>query len=193
MCKEYSPQGWHFTRRYKINEKDRDARGAVALKSAQATMNQQQQTQKNNQAKIDQIDKQVEEITKQNIAAVQAQKYDQIDKGNQKINELIEQKKKLMGIAESDAANHQSGAVANHDIEATFSLQTGSTDLEAGDYQPFSAPLGKGYQRQYDVDGNPERDLKLVFGTTVVYITGDPARVDGLFHAAKLQPLQALR
>jgi hypothetical protein len=193
QCKEYSPKSFHFTRRYQIEQKERDARGEVELKAVQGTMAKQEQTQKSNQARIDAIDKEVEEITKENIAAVQAKKYDQIEKGNQKINELIEQKKKLMGYGEMENSNQETSAVANHDIEATFTLETGVNNPEVGDYKPIASPVGKAYQRQYDDKGNQERDIKIVIGTTTVYISGDPTRVESLFHSAKLQPVQALR
>jgi hypothetical protein len=186
---------WAFSRSYSRTSDER-ARQDAALQQTMAIAQKSAATMKANEARLAEVQKQMEALMKRMQELAAAQRFAEMEKVSSEMETLIQQQEKLMGVAESDAAMKAVEAAADKDISANFSVTVGETEIETRAYEPWTSPVGRGYRQDFVGDnGNPHSDLVIVLpaapgggpGQIVVRISGDPARAEGLFKAARLR------
>ena len=185
---------WSFSRQFTRIEGGEDRRRA-SERGVEAVAQRGEALRKANEAKLADVQRQMEALTKKMIELAAAGKLAEIEAAHQQMAKLVEQQNKLMGLEEQDAATEAINAAATRDIRAGFSITIGETALRTDGYVPFAAPTGKGYRQDYDNRGNPEVNLMVVLnpsapprsGYTVVHINGDTARAEALLKAATLR------
>lgn len=183
---------WGYSRSFERTE-GAEQRRAEELKQTQAVMQRSQKNMQANQAKLAAIQKQMGDNMQRMQTAMASRKNAEMEKITADNEKLEKERLVLMDTGNLDAEMKSIAAAASRDTQASFQLMIGETNRDTSGFKPMPATVGKGFRNDYASDGNPHADLMLIVGPTgkqtVVTVSGDPARADGLLKATKLQLL----
>lgn len=184
---------WRFARGFTRTEGMQD-RHAKTMEQLKAIGEQGKATAKANEAKLADNQRQMEAAMKKMQALATAQKAAEMEAVSAEIERLGQARMKLMGVAEQETAIKALDAESQKDTYASFSVSVGETEVDTRSFKPMTVAVGRGYRQEIDSGGNPKVDIMVVLppssagtGQTVVRISGDPSRADGLLKAAKLR------
>ena len=187
---------WSFSRTFNRNAADMQARGDAALKKTEAVTARAAERQKAKEAKLADIDRRTADLAKRIEAAAAKQNIAAMAAISEESTKLAEERRALTEDSTADAEMKAIGAEVSRDQTAQFTMTYGETDVtRSSAFKPMPSAVGKGYrQDSQDKDGNPSTDLVVVLppvpgvsGQTVVQISGDTARAEGLLKATKLR------
>jgi len=178
-------------------ESDRQARDDQAMQ-AYADMAKRQQAQAAaNQAQIDAIDAKINTLSAQVQQAAAAQRFGDIERLNQQMDALMQERMALAGYDQLDAESEQIAAEHSRDTDARFLLWFEVPRNEPQTGEPYRTSAGQAYLSAYDDEGNPRHDVHVYFGGAPeqarVRVSGAPERVRALLDAADLQAIAAFK
>jgi hypothetical protein len=175
----------------------------AGLADRQATLNQKAAAmnvnadaiKKANQAKLAEVQKQMDAINQKLQSLAAAGKLAEIEPLTKEFTRLGDEQARLQGVDQTNAAANAAGAEAARDTRAGFAVTFSGPNPDTSGFTPYAVPIGKGFRQLGDDDqGNPNATVLVLLparagqrGQTVVRVTGDPARADSLLKAAKLQ------
>ena len=184
---------WGFQRSFERVEGMQE-RQAKAVDQVKAVAEQSKAAMKTNEAKLEENQRQMNAAMKKMQELAAAQKIAEMEAVNKDVERLMKERESLMGLGGQDAKMQAVDAEVRKDTGASFNVVIGETDVDTSGFTPMAVPVGKGYRQDLDNSGNPWLDIVVVLptpspgaGQTVVRISGDPARAEALFKAAKLR------
>ena len=183
---------WGFSRSYSRTG-DEQQRLAATHQQVEAVAQRGLATRKANEAKIAEIDKQIDAATKKLQAAMAAKKYDEIEVIYAESEKLMGQKMKLMGVDDQQAAIEEIDSAAARDVSASFSVVVNETHVDPSGFKPMATAVGQGYRLDSESRGNPRTTFLILLGPagatgqTAVRIDGDTARAEALLKSATLR------
>lgn len=198
LCRESgnTPPRRGFQRRFS-REIDRQARDDRAMQAYTAMAQRQQAQAAANKAQIDAIDARINAVTAQVQEAAAAQRFGDIEALNQQIDVLMQQRMKLAGYDQVEAASEQIETEHSRDTEASFQLWFEAPRNEPRSGQPYRTSAGQAFLSAYEDNGNPRHDVLVYFAGAPeqarVQVTGTPERVRALLDAADLKAVAAFK
>ncbi len=189
-------QRWHFSRTFKLGQAEVDARAAVMLAKTQALTAKHEAREKENAAKVADIERRQGDLAKRVEAVAAQNNFAALATISAESDKLAAELEALSADASFDAEMKQIGAEFERDNIATYELIFGQTDVNmTSDFKPAASPVGTGYRQEFeDKNGNPYAMLVVVLPPvsgesrqTIVQTSGDPARAQSLLNGTKLR------
>jgi hypothetical protein len=181
---------WTFSRSFVRTDNERQR--ATAQRQVEGVVQDAEAARKANQAKLADVDRQIDAVTKRMQTLASAQKFAEMEAAGAELERLMDEKQQLMGLAGQEKAMSAIDAQASKDTRATFSLTVNETSVDTARMKPLATPAGKGFRRDYQSGGNPQSELLVIVppsavrgsGQLVLRSQGDPSRAEALLAAA---------